>query len=753
MLRMPSKFRSLEGLGASSRRLTLAAASVTMLLCVATMARAQEPTLSGPAYAAANEAYTAFKNADYPLATAKTRAAINLRPDSVQLRLLLVDVLFAAGNFDEADAVANDALTRFGSNADLIGRQNNIRERLAYKTKAESYELADKAFKEFAQQDYAAAADHARRAVELDPTNRGYRLLLINATIAAKNLDEADQLVTASIQVIGKDPELLNRQQFIHERIAARPAVEAYQSADAAYKAFAQKDYTTALAEARKAVELDPTNRSYRELVENIQRAAKAPATVVQSKGALRAQRGYNNQRRGDYAAAAADFESALRSGLQSRSQSRNVRLALVDSSLAAQDPERALSVLADFRDSESYEVAIRRAYALQALKRSEVAAEAFAIAGRNARNPRERATALSAELSLLAQAGHKIEARQRFDAALANGELVALSAADTANLALIVGNDYVAAGYYQQMRESGHLRGRALLDAGYIATRVYRTQDAIGYFEGAIDAYHAGQLDLDPQQLFNVRRQVAEMSRTWGVYSSITYSKSGAGPGFGFIPPTSPGSTAQAGTELYWRPFGYQNGSVFDVFIRGFETLYAQNGPTGSKTLQGMYGARWKPFGQANLILEAAQVFSIGSLSRNDWLLRAGYSTGQGTDLRVDTNNWATWQVYADYNHFIENSQNIANFDLRMGWSYRLDAIHSNLVLFPHVGFFVNYDNKLGNQSAYSAGPGVTLRYWFREDKYTAPMSYVDLTAQYRFRIAGDERAEGVFAQVLISY
>ncbi len=715
-------------------------------------ARAQEPPLAGPAYTKADEAYTAFKKGDFPTAISKAKEAISFRPDSLQLRLLLIDALAAGGNLEEADAADTEALSKFPKNADLISRQTTIRERIAYKTRSETYAYADAALKAFARQDYQTAATEARRAVAADPTNRSYRLILVNSLIAANDIDEANTQVADAIAKVGDDPELLNRQRFIAERILARPRAEAYAAADAAYKAFAQKDYATAADEARKAIQLDPDNRSYRVLLANIERTARAPARV-QSRGELLAQKGYSKQRRGDYAGAAADFAGALRAGLPTASQTRSVRLALADCYLAANDPQSALDVLAPFGAASGYDVAIRRGYTLQALKQPSEAIEAFELAGRSARTAQERVTALTAEISLLAQSGRKQEARARFEEALAGGEFRAASAADIANLALIVGNERIALEYYDQMRASQTLKGTSLLNAGYIATRLNQTPQAIAYFESAVDAYYAGALPLDPQQLFTLRRQIAEMSRTWGAYASATYSKAGAGPSVIFSPPTKGGNTLQLGAELYWRPFGYLNGSVFDLFVRVFEAPYIQMGGGGARTTQGMWGARWKPIGQINWIVEAAQVFKIGDASRNDWLLRTGYSDGRGTDLRVDVSSWPTWQFYADFNHFVNNSENTANADLRIGYSYRLDAVDPHLVLFPHLGAFANYDNKLGTPAAYAVGAGATLRYWFREDRYTAPMSYIDLTAQYRARVAGDERAQGFFGQVLISY
>ena len=753
MVRVPIHFGFLPSVRAYGWRLCLTALVIAAVLLVGPpWARAQElPALSGAAYARATEAYTAFKKGNFSTAAARAREAIALKPDSAQLRLLLVDALIADDKLEEAGAVGSEALSRFGGNADLIERQNNIRERIAYKKRSEDYAFADAALKAFARQDYRTAAAEAARAVAADPTSRNYRLIFVNSLIAAENFEAASKQVADAIERIGADAELLNRQKFIAESIGAKPRAEAFAAAEAAYKAFDKKDYVTAANEARKAIALDPDNQSYRALLQTIESTARNPAQVM-TRGQMLAERGYNRQRRGDFLAAAAEFTAALRAGL-SPDQAYSVRLSLADVYLSAKSPQSALDALAPFRSSSKYAVAIRRAYAYQALKQPNEAIEQFGIASTHTRNAKEYATALLGSLSLLAQVGRKEEARQQFEQALENGKLQAASAADIANTALIVGNDRVALEYYGYMRSAGTLKGHALINAGYIATRLDQTRNGIFYFENAIDAYHAGALPLDSRQLFTVRRQVAEMSRTWGAYASATYSKTGAGPTGLFAPATGAGNTWQVGGELYWRPFGYQNGRVFDIFGRIFVTPYSQFGDQGQKTTQGLYGVRLKPFGEVNLIFELAQLVAIGGVARNDWLVRAGFSHGEGTDLRVDVPSWSTWQLYADYNHFLNSSQNTANADLRLGYSYRLDAIHRNLVLFPHVGAFASYDDKLGTPGAYALGAGATLRYWFREDKYTAPMSHIDFTMQYRARIAGDERAQGLFGQVFINY
>jgi Bacteriophage N adsorption protein A C-term len=73
--------------------------------------------------------------------------------------------------------------------------------------------------------------------------------------------------------------------------------------------------------------------------------------------------------------------------------------------------------------------------------------------------------------------------------------------------------------------------------------------------------------------------------------------------------------------------------------------------------------------------------------------------------------------------------------------------------VFFPHVVLAASYDDSFANHQAYSAGAGGSLRYWFGETKYMAPPSYWELTLQYRFRVGGDKRAEGIFAQTSLNY
>jgi hypothetical protein len=314
---------------------------------------------------------------------------------------------------------------------------------------------------------------------------------------------------------------------------------------------------------------------------------------------------------------------------------------------------------------------------------------------------------------------------------------------------------DETAHRYFRRADERGQLSGAALLDAAYVARRRLDNAYAENLFRRAIDAHHAGELPLSPQRLLETRRDVTNVSRIWGAYASLIYGPVGVAAS-GLPTPPSPGRTLQTGAEIYWRPpgIGYRNGATVELFARSFRTLYdSTGGATGDDTVQGSAGIRWKPIANENLVLEASRLFPIGRFSRVDWLLRAAYSKTEGGDLRLDVPNWTYWHVYAEINRFSEVRQTLAGADARLGRAIRLRTPGDNVVLTAFAAVAVAYDSALPTREAYGAGGGLSLRLWFRQDRYSGPASYLEMSAQYRARLAGDKRAEGLFAGLLLSF
>jgi len=55
--------------------------------------------------------------------------------------------------------------------------------------------------------------------------------------------------------------------------------------------------------------------------------------------------------------------------------------------------------------------------------------------------------------------------------------------------------------------------------------------------------------------------------------------------------------------------------------------------------------------------------------------------------------------------------------------------------------------------RTAAGAGPGFSLRYWFRGGYYAVPRSFIEFLLQYCLKIKGGERARGIFTMVAQLY
>ncbi|MFG1478484.1 tetratricopeptide repeat protein [Xanthobacter sp. V4C-4] len=720
-------------------------------------------------------------------AVAIARKAVERAPNVMPFRLILINALMSAGQTQEAQAEAaaavkedeNDPLPRI-LNAWLLDKLGQREAATAEFDKV----LASTILTDVEEVNFRLIAANAALAA-----GQGEAAVAILASLDdAKNKDVA--AYRRSAEAFAKTPSM-KRPALVPPTVLCQPtkygvicsvffgapggpggaglnpASPGYAAASAAYSAFGRRDYATAIREIRKAIDAEPGNASYRVLLMNALMAAGRYAEAERMldqllaasprDAALLLQRGNLRMQAHQYAAAIRDFRAALASGRLSGAQVRAVRFALADAALQVKDPELALQVLQPLAGEQSYEVQARLGYAYLALGDKEAALAAFELAARRAQGLEQRNAMLTARINVLVQLNRKDEAKALFLAAYERGDLRNMRTVDLAVMASQAGEDELAFQYFQQANDKWQLRGTNLINAAYNARRTYNNATAVDYFKRAIDEHREGKLPLDPQYLFGLRREVAELSRTWGAYASVSYGAVGIAPGAYLAPPSgSAYHTIGAGGEVYWRPpnIGYRDGAIFELFARGFTTLYDENdGPTGFNTFQGSVGARWKPFRAENLVLEVSYLFPTGGTSREDVLLRAAYSKGEGTDLRVDEPNWRAWQVYADFNYYTMLPETVASFEARYGHAFRLDAISDRLVLWPFLAIGGAYDNGYQTPFALGVGPGVTLRYWFNEDEYQAPHSYLDLMAQYRFKLAGDDRAEGLFAGAFLSY
>jgi adsorption protein A len=737
-----------------------------------------------------------------------------------------------------------------------------------------AYAAADAAYKAYDRRDYPAAVAHGQEATRLAPTNRAYRLLLVNSLIAAQRLEEAEQALEQGMQVVGDDGTLAAQREILRRNQA--------QAAGAGmYRALQAGNIQAAAILARSAVRYAPEHAGYRltlvsvllqaeQFAEAEVVASEAIALLPDSATAL-VLRAYARQRLGRWTEARADQDRALQQ-VQVPAVQRQLRLIAADSALAAEEPQRTLDLLQGFPNDDA-PVASRRATSQRLLRRafrpaaviltnanfppptvdcanvesaqtctvtpgvpsrdpafgiasaaykaledkdyvqaSEKARQATgvsptnreyqlllmqALLGAGRLQEAEAAASTAVEMDpgdaellaqrstirrqlgntkgadedaesalrtgallpattqsrLLADLGRMSEARARLTQAQGNGPMDGVSDLDQAYLASRVGDEEAAGASFARADSTGKLPANALQDAAYSALRRNSDKEAIGYFKRTVDAAEALQLKLEPQLLFNTRREIAEVSRRWGVLASLTYrNEGGVVPGFGVAQGSGSTKALQSGVEVYWRPFGYRNGRYVEVFARGFTTLDSQSGSaTGSDSLQTALGLRWKPLSQQNAVLSLSRVFTHGG--SDDWLAQAAYSVDYGTDLRVDVPSWWTTRLSTEVGRYLENPQTYGLANVQVGRSYRLGPPQARTVLFPHLVAGAEYNSTFTDKLSVGAGPGVNLRYWFREDRYAAPRSYVDFSVQYRAHVSGDKRASGLVLTTLLSY
>lgn len=624
-----------------------------------------------------------------------------------------------------------------------------------------AFVMADEAYKAYARGDYRQAADKAREALRQRPDVAELRSLLSKSEAASAG----PAPVRRAEAGLPRPPSLAPAVPVSPVRINPVASL-AFGAAEAAYQLYARGEHGAAAAQAREAVRLAPDNRDYRLLLIQALTAAGLladadqaitdalalhtdDARLLDQRERLRGQQGQ--------ALAAAAYQAFDGGNFAQAADSARQAVALAP----ANPGYRALLVNALYRAARYPEAEEAANVALAADRRNAaLLAQRGFIRQRMglqgpARQDFEDALAagslpVATEIGLLVDLGRKPEARLRFDAARAGGQLGELPATQVAYLAARVGDDAQALVAFNRADASGQLVNTAYQDAAFAALRARDDAQAIGYFKRTIDDAQALKLRMEPQLLFNTRRAVAEVSRETGLIASLSYR--GAVSGAGLTPSVGTDSL-QGGIEGYWRPWGYQNGQYAEVFARAFQTLYSEvDGGAGSGTRQAAVGIRYKPLPTQNLVASFSRVFSPSG-GRDDWLAQLGYSADMGTDLRVDVPSWWTTRASAEWGRYLSAGQSYALAEVQAGKSFRAGDSQGRWVIFPHLSVAAQYDSTAAQRTGVGIGPGITARYWFREDAYAAPRSYVDLSLQYRTRLSGSERIEGVSVTTTLSH
>jgi len=767
----------------------------------------------------ATRAYADYNRADYAAAQRGAERAFRIDPKQGPWAMLWLDALEAQGKYAEADAAAATALSLGAPNKDdLTARQQTLKRRMAVKPAEEGYQAL------IANQP-GAAVPLARQAVTLAPDTASHRLLLMTALMQDNQLAAAEEAASDAMRQDDENTVALVMRAYLRQRqgktdlantdfdaalnqdwlddeqrrnvrlIAADAALAAGENARALtlVEPLGAKDEAAAQrvkrARSRPAVPATLTLANYPAPVQDCRDTPYGTACELLPSDAAGsggpAALAYAAYAREDYREAIAQARKAVEQDPANKDYQRLLTTALAAGNAAqlAEANRRMSEALAAQPGDAS--LLMQRGYLHQRMRQPKLALQDFQAARATGKAP---PTAILDEGYALAGAGDKRGAVDRLTQAIDEAdadrlELTPQQRFDTRNALGGLSREwggYLSAGYRGARPASSGLGGAAITVPG----------DAV---------FSTAEIFWRPSDFLN------DSSRTFELYgrlSNTLYDKGG----------TTTGQTVSD-------PCG---GSI-DIN----ET--SNQGIAGIPTTVGALGMRFTPSTEVGVTFGLERQFNLGTATRSGtfspdpatlrcalnrdnqtahyqtdagsggWLAYVTYGLYEGTSLRIDRPDWFTMEGYLQAGYAwqdmpakfwlrnnatgedsgkssgrLKRDQAFGAGELRVGRSYRMDAISDRLVFYPYAVVGADWlwnrnevtgapiDGSdayrlLGNGSSWSmgAGPGFNMRYWFREDHYNAPRSYLDLTTQYRFNIGGGaaDRAKGLFINLTLSY
>lgn len=301
-----------------------------------------EAPLRGRAWQLANQAYAHYQAGRFARAATAAASAVQLRPDLLRLRMLLIYSLQKQGKNEEALKAIASARAAGLDEATLQQAETNVRAAAAGgaaggpagATASEAYNkafpIATQAYTDYNAKNYADSARRAEQAFRLDPSQGQWALLWIGALEAQEQLGAAIEAADAALAL---DPpnksDLVAKRQTLRRSQAVLPAQKAYQ-------ALIANNPAQAVPLAREAVALAPGTASHRlllitslllaEQLPDAEKAADEALAQDNEDTAALGMRGYIRQRQGKTAQANEDFDAVLKQDWLDEKQSANLR-------------------------------------------------------------------------------------------------------------------------------------------------------------------------------------------------------------------------------------------------------------------------------------------------------------------------------------------------------------------------------------------------------------------------------------------
>ncbi|MBY0467255.1 MAG: hypothetical protein K2W33_20130 [Burkholderiales bacterium] len=723
-------------------------------------------TAVGPGWAAAAQAYTDYSKGLFAASAEGARKAVAAEPDSKTYRYLLINALQGAGLADETLAAVRDALSKFGPDETWLSIESLL---LTQRGAA----VASEVYRSLERNDLPAAIGFAEQAVVLAPDVMAYRASLVDLLMRAKRWAEADAVVS----------ELLAQEPLEVSAWALRAVIR-----------HTQGDYAKAVADFEHAFtlpELDDVQHRWLRLT--------AVDSALKERDVSRATAWLGHP----VLATGKDTEwrNALAQRQAALAKLSDPKLAQAGRALGATDVlipvqrcrltpyGRACLLLPGVPSADAgYEAAAAAFQLMKSQQFGEAAQQARVAMTREPGNTaykqllfdilsadKQMVAALALAREYVAEQPKDLSWRLRLSGLLFDvGQPDAAKAelrnavhlmpsdgeggADVAYLATRIQDHETAQSLYLRMADTNRLKGSAWGDAAFSVLRLKMDYTALQFLRNGIDDLTAAKGATDAPnvtgQIDMFRQASAEVSRIWGLTSSLTLSRELSVPGStGLAGAVAPARSTVVGAEAYWRPFGYRNGQLFEVFARGYATLSSSlGGPMGLGNGVGSVGVRGKPTADFPLMFSAWRQLPLGVLGESDWVVQASYFQGWGTDVRATLPAWWTAQVTGEWSRALRQGQTYAAIEGRLGRSFKSEATEMAWAVQPFASLKAEYNTQALDRSTQGLDVGVSLKRAFREDRYTAPMSTLELEWRHRLKQWGGGKP-GAAIKLITSY
>ncbi|MDD5300494.1 MAG: tetratricopeptide repeat protein [Gallionella sp.] len=616
--------------------------------------------------------------------------------------------------------------------------------------------------------EHDVAADLLNKALTQSPGldaahERDARLNLADGALAKQQPQQALDVLATMLTEDSYAVQIRLGQAYmmLAQRDAARAAVEwaDKRAATDDQKAFAQsllKNINTSAGMVHvDGGYADILNEGYRQLGEQKDKEALAAFqrafAAGQGSATAYADAGYTARRLGEHDVAADLLNKALTQspGLDAAHE-RDARLNLADGALAKQQPQQALDVLATMLTEDSYAVQIRLGQAYMMLAQRDAARAAVEWADKRAATDDQKAFArsllknLNTSVNMVHADGGYADLNEGYRQLGEHKDKEALAA-------------------FQRAFANGYGSATNYADAGYAAKRLGENSIAAELIGHALELNEKSPESAKPfndDQAIGYRSEMLEMSRKWGLTASLVRQRT-------LLAGRQRTNTIQGGLEGYWQPYNDNNRFV-QLYARTYQTFHeginvGTNG-SGTATNQGAAGVRVKPFTDWGFTVGLERLIHFGMFSRMDWLVRMGYSTDSGYELKPGKASLADWNFYGEAGYYFEpgsglnaggggagNAYYYHAMEATYGKSVHLPSVDAHLTAYPHLVATNETDNSRSARarpSSSTIGPGVKLRYWFSEKKYQVPSSVIDLDIQYRFKVDNSPRGSGLLVR-----